>query len=426
MNFQVNSETQAAALSATTEAKVAGSENISQNGIFEGNQITYVEGDGSLRPDQCDDEGASGIQSEKDTKKEQNKKTQKKEKEMAVQKAQDTKSLKSSTDQSKNQRTRAKAKEMLLQFQAQLQKREESFIQERSGQLFFDQEDIIAVYKKALNAFQSLEPANEEDISKWLDDNKIADVAERHNTLMMAQRSLNDMLTVINGGKLESSDGKNFSNVKGALDNVVQEIRAFNSTHNPPLSDANKKVLEDLESKRDALHLLSDQINGKLTLVNNALNSLISNKDVRNRINDSYELGPELIKAFGQVKGSKESLLPSKSLNSIVLDKVIPKSTNAATMFNLLTQGLLNEADNQKGPLNYDSKIEILNNNIEVLAKAFSGELDKKVLQSYGDNPNQIATALRTVLKMVQDISSVDKSNREFLTNLIHQNAVSA
>lgn len=426
MNFQVNSETQAAALSATTEAKVAGSENISQNGIFEGNQVTYVEGDGSLRPDQCDDEGASGIQSEKDTKKEQNKKTQKKEKEMAVQKAQETKNLKSSTDQNKNQRTRAKAKEMLLQFQAQLQKREESFIQERSGQLFFDQEDIIAVYKKALNAFQSLDPANEKDISKWLDDNKIADVAERHNTLMMAQRSLNDMLTVINGGKLESSDGKNFSNVEGALDNVEQEINNFNSTHNPPLSDANKKALEDLESKRDTLHLLSDQIQGKLTLVNNAINSLVSDENVRNRIEDSYELGPELCKALGTTKTSKELLLPSKSLNSTILDKVIPESTNAATMFNLLTQGLLNETDNQKGSLNYDSKIELLNNNIEVLGKAFSGELDKKILQSYGDNPNQIATALRTVLTTGQNINSVYKLNSEFLTNLLHQNAVSA
>ena len=122
------------------------------------------------------------------------------------------------------------------------------------------------------------------------------------------------------------------------------------------------------------------------------------------RIEDSYKLAPLLREATAHY--THDITLPPKDFVALILDKILPLKGDPAKTFDCLTQGLIDGLDPSSG-----SAIDHFNHNLDIVKNCLTQEL-----QCCSDKA--ISAAILNAVRSVEKFGTVQKLNAELIDKL--------
>ena len=220
----------------------------------------------------------------------------------------------------------------------------------------------------------------------------------------------------------------------------IEQAAQRGSCSNDKISQTLKRF-EDIAEQHNALQIIVDVWERKLTNLKGLAQKLSSEKDVdpqasrqdqeevqkqirelennlnsvqqvqtdlmaQNgaRIEDSYKLAPLLREVTAHY--THDITLPPKTFNALILDMVLPLKGDPAKTFDCLTRNLIDGIDPSVG-----SAIDHFNKNLDVVKKCLSQELQ------CCPNPN-ISSAIMNTIRSVEKLDTVQGLNVQLLTKL--------
>ena len=404
MTININQRGYASEISESTSSSGAQSSQ-QKTGNLGGFSVTV---NNEVDPTTKDDEVLSGFQAEKNTKNEQIKKGKENTK-TRVHNVSQIKDPESAIEQSQQMRRLQKNTELRLQQMGN--ERFQHALHERSGKLFEGSEDK---YESAYNKINDL-PSNATP-TNYLNtvESEFTDIAEQHNALQMAAQAFTAELALLEGGRIPDS------NKAGSMINVAGELNIINRKLD---ALAGKDSAEDNETRARLLverNVVSERIStlrAKQTAINSAIGNLMDKNGPR--IEDSYKLAPELNKAIGGSK-EKSSLMTSKDLNSLILDKALPLNGNVGQLSKLFFDEILSNADknNENVTLSPEEMVSNFTNNLTIVTDVLSKELNNlQSIRNLSDSEKVIGAIMQT-MRITSEFGSIFSANTSFVSQI--------
>jgi hypothetical protein len=404
MSDSLNLNTQAAASAFMGEAReTSANGSVKQEGNLNGLNVSV---NADVDPTTKDDEVMSNVKSEQETKKSQAKKSEKETRKglnSAVSQANQGKSTEGATEQ--NAHVKRMIKQINQRLEKQSQERVEYNASDRSNKLFPESEEV---YKQAFDALNRL-PTNASP-QTFLQNvfELFADVAEQHNSLQVAQQTWMDELALLQGGQIaDTQTPGHHRSVKSQLNEINDRLSALGKDS----SASGAQERENLQVERDVISARIAELEAKLATLNKASGHLMDTQGAR--ISDSYRLAPELRKNAG-TSPKVQSNTP-KTLNAIILDKILPFGKDMGKMFNSVSNEFFNNPSNGSDT---HSQVESFIANLLLIEQALTSELNNlQSINQYGDSKD-IAKSIMDSVQAIRELGSVFAINESTLQNM--------
>ena len=344
-----------------------------KNGIYNGQNVT-IGGFDNNRATQIDDEGLAKYEADKNEAKE-NEKKDKEERKNGINALEEVKKDQAADEEDSRSRILSKTAKFRLQLINEFVSKDLSnTIPERSEKLFEGSEEAYN------GCFEELDQANAQrnctpnTVAKAI--NRFNDVAEKHNALQITVDVWERKLARL------KDELKNLRNKK----------------------ESNPQAQAQSQRDQEYVQGLIEELEKNINTVQKAQSDLMVEHG--DRIEDSYKLAPLLREVFSQNDALKKSGLTPKSVNALILDKVLPLKGDLVKTFECLTHGLIEELPPSSG-----SPIEQFKNNLDILKRCLSQELNSCPDKS-------ISAAILNSIRSTEKLATIQIANLILISKL--------
>ena len=333
--------------------------------VMKGNLDAHeIQASTDVDPSTKDDECMSALQSQKQVKKEQRKRT-------VDARAKSLKGVQETADAKTINEQDARSRRIMKQTEARLTVINQNVwkdlsrtIEERSNALFSGTEKQYDAFFKKLDGLAQKNACTANAIKEEL--KAFIDVAEQHNALQIAMDVMERKL----------------SHLKQLGRDVRERVKQEGGQ-----SEAHASVDQQAQQLESQIGLLKAE---QMQLM----------KTNGHRIEDSYRLAPLLRETTAHL--THDITLPPKGFNALILDKILPLKGDVIQTFSCLTQNLIESFQDRKGAFAH------FNENLSIVTNCLTAEL-----KSY--STPSIAGAILNACRTVEKIGTVQELHVQLL-----------